>query len=224
MKIINNVLRVFAILATLTAFSLLIFFNKSEGELIGSTISVFLSSVAIYLVTYLPKILRKRNMEISPLLYWIILLSILFSMGGGFIFRFYIIFNYYDTIIHFLNGGIIVFIGFAIIKYFVEDSNDHIPFIIFVAVLMSLSLGTLWEIYEFLIDVIIPGSNMQRFIDIHTNPNQPFIGQEALFDTMIDLIVDTLGAILAGLILFMDSIKNKKFINKISFTKIETNN
>lgn len=219
MKFINNVLRIFSVLAILTALSLLIFFNKSEGELIGSTISVFMSSIAIYLVTYLPNILKKNDMEISPTLYWIILLSILFSMGGGFIFRFYIIFNYYDTIIHFLNGGIIVVIAFAVIKYFVKDSNDHIPVIIVVAVLVSLSLGTLWEIFEFTVDNIFVGSNMQRYQDVQTNI--PFIGQDALKDTMIDLIVDTLGAILAGIILFMDSIRNKKLINKITLSKIE---
>jgi len=219
MKIINNILRVFAVLATLAALGLLLLYNKTKGELIGSTVSVFISSVAIYLTTYLPKILKRKDMKISNTLYWIILLSILFSMGGGFIFRFYEIFNYYDTIVHFLNGGIIVVISFAVIKYFVEDSNDHIPLIIFVAVLMSLSLGTLWEIYEFLIDVIF-GSNMQRYKDVHTNIE--FIGQKALMDTMIDLIVDTLGAILAGILLYIDSIKNKTFINKISFENIET--
>lgn len=218
MRFFNIYLRIFAILATLAAFSLLIFYNKSEGELIGSTVSVFVSSVLIFLMTYLPKILKSRKIKISKTLYLIMLLSILFTMGGGFIFRFYIIFNYYDTIIHFLNGGIIVVIAFAIIKYFVEDSDKHIPAIIFVAILVSISVGTLWEIYEFLFD-LVAGGNMQRYKDVNTNI--PYIGQEALMDTMVDLIVDTLGAILAGVLLYIDSIRNQKFINQISLERIK---
>ena len=121
-------------------------------------------------------------------------------MGGGFIFRFYIIFSYYDTTIHFLNGIAIVVIAFAVVKYLVKNSDNNLPAIIFVAVLISIAIGPIWEIYEFLVDSLFDGSNMQRFKDVHTGTS--FIGQAALRDTMIDLIVDTLGAIVGGLIHF----------------------
>lgn len=219
MKTINRILRVFSVLAVLTAVLLLIFFNKGEGELIGSTGTVIISSFLIYFTTYIDSILTKRNMKISNTLYLIVLLTIFLSVGGGFIFRFYIIFNYYDTVIHFLNGGIIVIIAFAILKYFARDDSRNTASLIIGAVLVAISVGTIWEIYEFAVDIIVDGSNMQRFQNVHTG--ELLIGQKALMDTMVDLIVDTLGAILAGFILYIDKKNGRKFINKISFEQIE---
>ncbi|MCK9289061.1 MAG: hypothetical protein RBS76_04525 [Acholeplasmatales bacterium] len=217
MKTVNIIIRVFVVMASLAALVLLIFFGKGEGELIGSTVSVIISSIFIFLVTYLPKMLKRKKIIISTTLYSIILISFLLSMGGGFIFRFYIIFSYYDTTIHFLNGIAIVVIAFAVVKYLVKNSDNNLPAIIFVAVLISIAIGPIWEIYEFLVDSLFDGSNMQRFKDVHTGTS--FIGQAALRDTMIDLIVDTLGAIVGGLILYYDSFKNKTIINNIAFKK-----
>ena len=219
MKTINRILRVFSVLAVLTAVLLLIFFNKGEGELIGSTGTVIISSFLIYFTTYIDSILTKRNMKISNTLYLIVLLTIFLSVGGGFIFRFYEIFNYYDTVIHFLNGGIIVIIAFAILKYFARDDSRNTASLIIGAVLVAISVGTIWEIYEFAVDIIVDGSNMQRFQNVHTG--ELLIGQKALMDTMVDLIVDTLGAILAGFILYIDKKNGRKFINRISFEQIE---
>ena len=52
---------------------------------------------------------------------------------------------------------------------------------------------------------------MQRYINIFTNPNVPFVGQAALFDTMIDLVVDTLGAIIAVILLYKSDSNKRKF-------------
>ena len=222
MKTFNIITRVLSILTALTALVLFIFFNKSEGKYFGSTLSVLISSIAIFLVTYIPKFLSNRNIVISKLMFGIILLSFIFSMGGGFIFRFYVIFNYYDTIIHFINGAILVIVVFVIVYFYAEEPDKHIIPIILISVLGAISLGTLWEIYEFLVDSIFTGSNMQRFQDVKTGID--FVGQRALKDTMVDLIVDTLGAILGGLLLYMDSISKKEFINSIILREIKVEN
>ncbi len=222
MKIFNWTTRIFSILTILAALYLVIFHGKTEGELIGSTIVVVFSSLAIFFVTYVPSILKRRNIIMSKQLYILMLLAFIFTMGGGFVFRFYQIFSYYDTIIHFLNGMNLVILVFVLLYYFVEESKDYMVPIIFVSVLAAISLGTLWEIYEYLVDLLIKGSNMQRFQDVKTGID--FIGQRALKDTMIDLIVDTVGAILMGALLYVDSIRHKKFINKIILKKELNNN
>lgn len=223
MKVTNVIIRISVILTTIAALLIFFFIDDYENSALGSTISVLISSVAIFVVTYLPNIFKKRNIEMSKALYIIVLTSILLSMGGGFIFRFYEVFNYYDTIVHFLNGGIIVLIAFVIIKFLAKDSNEkgQIPVMIFIAILVSISLGTIWEIYEFAVDLIIDGSNMQRWAFVGTLV--PKVGQEALKDTMVDLTVDTLGAILAGLLIFLDFKNNSKYINKIKLSEIEEN-
>lgn len=82
--------------------------------------------------------------------------------------------------------------------------------IIVIAFLASVTIGTLWEIYEFGVDFIF-GNNMQRYQDI--NSGIDFVGQKALLYTMVDLVVDTLGAMLAGFILVRSHFRNKVIIN-----------
>lgn len=219
MKVTNFIIRVFVILTTTAALLLFFFVDDYENSALGSTVSVLISGIAILLVTYLPQIFKKRNIEMSKSLYIILLTTILLSMGGGFIFRFYEVFNYYDTVVHFLNGGIIVVIAFVIVRFLANNDKSRLPVMIFIAILVSISLGTVWEIYEFAVDLIIEGSNMQRWGEVGSLT--PKVGQAALKDTMIDLTVDTLGAILAGLLIYMDYLKGSKFIDKVKLAKIE---
>lgn len=219
MKVTNFIIRVFVILTTTAALLLFFFVDDYENSALGSTVSVLISGIAILLVTYLPTIFKKRNIEMSKSLYIILLTAILFSMGGGFIFRFYEVFNYYDTVVHFLNGGIIVVIAFVIVRFLANNDKSQLKVMIFIAILVSISLGTIWEIYEFAVDLVIEGSNMQRWGEVGSLI--PKEGQAALKDTMIDLTVDTLGAILAGLLIYMDYLKGSKFIDKVKLSRIE---
>lgn len=219
MKIVNYIVRVLSVLSVISSIILFVFYGKDEGQILGSTFPVIFSSIVIFLVTFLPSFLAKKKILITNTLYLIILISTLLSMGGGYVLMFYVRLNYFDTFIHFMNGTIIVFGLFVVIHYFVEDPDKHVLAIILISVLASMSLGTLWEIFEFLADLIIPGSNMQRFENVRTG--EAFSGQAALLDTMIDLIVDTLGAILGGTILYMDAIRKKLIINSIVFQNIE---
>ena len=59
-----------------------------------------------------------------------------------------------------------------------------------------MTLGSLWEIYEFTADGLF-GLSMQKFM---TAQGELLVGHEALRDTMKDIIVDVLGALLASAI------------------------
>ncbi len=218
MKIINNIVKVLSILLIVGTIILYFVFQITESNVLGKPYSVIISSLLIFLITLFPDFLKKRNILITKLFYSIILTATLLSLGLGFIFMFYAKLNHFDTAIHFMNGGNIVIIFFVIIYHFTKDAEKHILPIIIMAMLISLSLSSLWEIFEFTIDLILPGSNMQRFQDIKTGID--FVGQEALYDTMIDLIVATIGTIIAGAVLYFDALKNKRFINAIIFRKI----
>ena len=83
-------------------------------------------------------------------------------------------------------------------------------------------VGVLWEVCEYAIDGM-SGSNMQRFNNSVTN--EPFIGRVALKDTMIDLMMDTLGGLLAGLYFAFTNIKGVplyKFL-ELKYVKADTN-
>lgn len=84
-------------------------------------------------------------------------------------------------------------------------------------------VGVLWEVCEYVIDGMMTGSNMQRFNNSVTL--EPFIGRRALQDTMIDLMMDTLGGVLAGLYFAFTNIKGVplyKFL-ELKYVKADTN-
>ncbi|MGI6781918.1 MAG: hypothetical protein ACOX56_03740 [Acholeplasmataceae bacterium] len=219
MKIINYIIRVTSVLSIVGAILLYVLHGKSEGQILGRTFPVIFSSIIIFIVTFLPNMLLKKNIEIPKLTYGILLGTIILSMGGGYVLMLYHRLNYFDTFVHFINGIILVLGFFVVVYYFVKDPKEHIFAIILLSVLAAISLGTIWEIFEFVVDLIVPGSNMQRFQDLKTGEN--LVGQAALMDTMIDIVVDTLGAILGGLILRIDYLRRHILIDSIVLRKIE---
>ena len=90
--------------------------------------------------------------------------------------------------LHTLSGVIIGAIGFSLVYIFNTEENVAIKLSpLFVAIFsfcFATSMGALWEIYEFFMDSIF-GLNMQK---------------SGLVDTMWDLIVDALGALVMSVL------------------------
>ncbi len=135
---------------------------------------------------------------------------ILFCFLGlilGDIFDFYARYPHWDSILHTFSGILLAEFGFYIVKQI--DEAVHIPFkadpifICVIVVLVSLSIGALWEIGEFLSDEFL-GTNTQQYMastkgSIVGSQDIPLVGHDALNDTMKDLILDLLGAILVSI-------------------------
>jgi len=64
-------------------------------------------------------------------------------------------------------------------------------FISLFAFCFAVAAGAIWEIYEFSVDSLLT-LNMQKYM---LEDGTPLIGQEALADTMKDLIVDAISAL-----------------------------
>jgi uncharacterized membrane protein YjdF len=100
-------------------------------------------------------------------------------------------------------------LGFSIVS--VLNKAEAITFYlspVFVALFafcFALSLGVIWEVFEFSLDYFL-NTNTQRYA-LHSGV--PLIGQAALLDTMKDLIVDAIGAFAMSVIGFI-SLKYKK--------------
>lgn len=100
------------------------------------------------------------------------------------------------------------FIGFSLIDILNSDNKKVTlsPFFIaFFAFCFTLTVGVIWEFYEFTSDGIL-STNMQKY---KLRDGIEMVGREALEDTMEDLIVDTVGALAASSIGYI-SIKYKK--------------
>lgn len=207
-KTLNIVIRVFSgILISIGLLQVVIGYEP----LFRANFFVYLFSViSLLLVTFLPQILEKFNLRMSRGIYYTLTITVLLSIVGGYGFKFYHVIPHFDTAVHFMNGFIITVLGFSLIKYIVKADDGANIKVSIVAFLLSMAIGAIWEIFEFLVDITL-NKNMQRFQDLVTG--QPLIGQVALYDTMIDLIVDLLGAAIALILLIRSQQRTRKFIN-----------
>lgn len=96
---------------------------------------------------------------------------------------------WWDIVLHASSGLLLGILGFLLI--YVLNENRRIEmhlqprFVALFAFLFSVAMGAIWEIFEFAMDQIF-GINMQK----------PMLGDPSgLTDTMWDLIVDSLGAL-----------------------------
>ncbi len=134
---------------------------------------------------------------------------------------YYYTFEYWDAILHTLSGGMLGTMGFSIVTML--DRSERTPitlsplFIAIFAFCFAVTLGVFWEVYEFTFDGIL-GMNMQKF---GLEDGTPFMGRDALNDTMVDLIVDSIGAFITTTIGYISLKYNKGWIEQfyIKFKK-----
>ena len=125
----------------------------------------------------------------------------------------------WDLILHTFSGAMLGALGFSVIN--ILNNTERIPVNLsplFVAVFtfcFAVSLGALWEIYEFAIDGIFK-QNMQKFA---YESGELMAGREALADTMWDLIVDSCGAFVMASIGFVSLKFKKGWVEKLQLKR-----
>lgn len=146
---------------------------------------------AVILLTLVPAFLFRRYRVIIPPEFQLVsALFVFLSLFLGSAFDFYYKFWWWDLVLHTASGFLLGIIGFIVL--FLLNSTERLPhgmhpiFLCLFGVTFSVTLGVLWEIFEFACDRIWPGLNMQST-------------GTGVVDTMKDLIVDTLGALIVGL-------------------------
>ena len=190
--------------------------------------NVFLCVLTLALFN-IPKIVDKRfNVKLPTVLECTILLFIYAAEIMGEIQSFYTIIPYWDTLLHTLNGFIMAAIGFAMIDILNDDPRVHMNmspyFVAFVAFCFSMTIGVMWEFFEFGMDALFR-QDMQKdaivssFSSVLINPSglndtvritdvaktvieygngQKYVVDGYLdigiIDTMKDLLVNLLGA------------------------------
>lgn len=149
----------------------------------------------------LPSILEKRlNFEIpkSLLIFYLIFLYCAITLGE--VRDFYYRIPHWDTILHAMSSLMSGSFGFMVVDILNRDKHTSMNlspiFVALFAFCFGCTIGSLWEIYEFSFDGIL-GLNMQKF---RLENGTELIGHAALSDTMKDIIVDSLGALIASII------------------------
>lgn len=131
----------------------------------GDYYSVFLCALTL-LLFYIPAFVdRTFKVKLSPELQAIILLFIFAAEILGEIGNFYTRLPWWDTMLHTLNGFLMAAIGFAMIDILNNSPRFHFSlsplFVAFVAFCFSMTVGVLWEFFEFGMDTFTL-SDMQK--------------------------------------------------------------
>lgn len=155
----------------------------------GEWLSVFLI-IAIMAVILAPTLLRHRLPVRVPAEFQA--LALLFAFAALFLGE---IRNYYERLwwwdlsLHVSSGFLLGVLGFLLVHILNEsariDMHLRPRFVALFAFLFAVAVGTMWEIFEFVVDTLF-GTNMQKAM---------LDDPSGLTDTMWDLIVDMLGAL-----------------------------
>ena len=188
--------------------------------------NVFLCVLSLMLFVIPSAMQLTFRVELPPTLEIIILVFIFAAEIMGEIGEFYIRFPFWDTALHTVNGFLAAAIGFSLVELL--NRNERVTFhlspvfMAIVAVSFSMTIGVVWEFFEFGMDQIF-GFDMQKDTVVHTirsvlldpqGRNVPFVidsitetvvqGQElglggyldiGLIDTMKELLVTFAGSL-----------------------------
>ncbi len=219
--------------AAFTVFLLLRLFVILVGvfsALNGSYENLFYCVLTLVLFT-LPSFFEKKfNIDLPDTLEIIILLFIFAAEILGELGSYYTRVPYWDTMLHTVNGFLCAAIGFALCD--ILNRNDKMKFklsplfLAIIAFSFSMTIGVLWEFFEFFMDMFMDTDMQKDFVVksitstlLGENTHNPFIVQDitstvvngvdlgidgyldiGLIDTMKDLLVNFVGAVVFSII------------------------
>jgi uncharacterized membrane protein YjdF len=165
----------------------------------------------IILITFAPFFLEKKfHVYIPPEFVLISIAFVFASLFLGEIHDYYTRYWWWDIALHTGSGVLLGIVGFLLVYVLNETETIGLHmkpgFVAFFAFLFAVGVGALWEIFEFAMDSFF-GMNMQK----------PMLGDPSgLTDTMWDLIVDTLGALVISVLGYgyMKKPKDKSFLER----------
>jgi len=164
--------------------------------------TLFITFLTIVL-TFLPFLLeRKYKIDIPESFEILMVLFIYAALYLGEVQKFYLKFWWWDIFLHFWAAMALGMIGLTIlfIIYKKRKIKAKPIWILLFAFSFAVSIGVIWEIFEFSMDLIFK-TNMQKSMLGDTS---------GLTDTMIDLIMDSLGALISATIGYFYIKKKKK--------------
>lgn len=165
----------------------------------------------IILITLLPQLLARRFDVVIPAEFQLLTIGFVFaSLFLGEVHGYYTRFWWWDIVLHTSSGFLLGIIGFLLVYVLNESERIHISmrpgFVAFFAFLFAVGAGAIWEIFEFSIDSLF-GTNMQKTMLGDTT---------GLTDTMWDLIVDAVGALIISVLGYgyLKATRNQSFLER----------
>lgn len=150
-----------------------------------------LLTMGIAVIISIPLVIVPRLHVYIPPQFQLLTIAIVFAaLFLGEVRDYYTRFAWWDTALHGITGFLMGMVGFLIVYMFNEVEHIGLrmkaSFVAFFAFMFALGAGAIWEIGEFVLDEML-GTNLQK----------PMLDDPSgLTDTMFDLVVDALGALI----------------------------
>lgn len=199
------------IINTIAASISLLFYTFTHLENINSLIiiQIVVGASIPFLLILLTDLLKIKfptifNMFIVGLVVFAIYL------GNGF--SIYSLIPFYDKFLHTYFGYICALIILCVLIYYNGDKLST-PLLLFVVFFFTLGLGGLWEMFEYLCDIVTDGDSLGINKSIEN-------GFHPCTDIMVDLLVTGLGIFLFYLTLLVDKFNGFTLCHKLQ-EKIE---
>lgn len=162
------------------------------------------------IVIFLPSVIERRlQIAIPNFMFLFFVLFLYAAIFLGEVRSFYYRVPHWDLILHGLSGLMLGALSFSVISLLNDTENIRTSmspaFVAVFAFSFAVSIGVIWEIYEFIVDGVF-GLNMQKH---SLESGEPLIGRAALVDTMWDLILDAIGALIMSVVGYV-SVKHRK--------------
>jgi hypothetical protein len=173
---ISLVMKIFLLMG-----AVLLFFQGRYQAMVETLVIIF--------ITFLPMLLGRRfQVKIPHEFESLAILLIYMSLFLGEVHGYYARFWWWDLVLHTGSAFLLGILGFLLVYVLNEKEEVKLDlnpnFIALFAFLFAMGMGVLWEIFEFTMDNIFD-LNMQK---------------TGLVDTMWDLIVDAIGALIIAML------------------------
>lgn len=170
----------------------------------GNYYNVFLCVLTLVLFLIPAFADRRLHIKLPSMLEIVILLFIFSAEILGEIQNFYGIFHSWDTMLHTINGFMMAAIGFALIDILNNDPHFHFTasplFVAFVAFCFSMTVGIVWEFFEFSMDYFFMTDMQKDFIynaisSVHTSVNPTGANSAVLIEDVKTTIEGTVDGV-----------------------------
>lgn len=194
---------------------------KVKSDYVLMLIQCLLGIVALFI----PSIISKKwKISIPSTMYMIYIIFLYAAIFLGEVRDFYYRIPHWDTILHTFSGAALGALGFSVVSLLNKQEKLNVNLSPFFVALFSfcfaITMGVIWEIYEFSFDGLLH-LNMQKFA-LENGVN--LVGRAALSDTMKDLIVDSIGALTTSILGYISLKYKKGWIDKLLITENEKSN
>jgi len=203
---IFSVCYLLSVLMSGNSWLMIINLDISGTGMILSLIQCLLAIAALNVPMLITKFTRIKLPDTLCILFYMFIIC---ATVLGEMFSLYYTIPHWDSFLHLGSGIMAGMLGSILLVEFLKSKKCTVlispMFVAIVAVCFALCVGVVWEIYEFAGDNLL-GLNMQKCL---MQDGSELIGKAAVTDTMKDLIVDLIGALIASLASHK-SLKDKK--------------